>query len=95
MKLKNGRRWLPQLLIAAIAICGAAPARAQEASSARALPLTGDYWGAHDPSIMKDGNTWYVFATGKAPEGGQMEIRCSHDLMAWKMCGQVDRKSVV
>jgi hypothetical protein len=29
--------------------------------------LSGDFWGTHDPSIMKEGNTWYVFATGRAP----------------------------
>ncbi len=32
--------------------------------------LFGDFWGPHDPSIAKDGNTWYLFATGTAPDGG-------------------------
>jgi arabinan endo-1,5-alpha-L-arabinosidase len=50
--------------------------------------LSGDFWGTHDPSIMKEGNTWYVFATGRAPQG-QMAIRCSQDLQMWKLCGQV------
>lgn len=50
--------------------------------------LSGDFWGTHDPSIMKEGNTWYVFATGRAPNG-QMAIRCSQDLQTWKLCGQV------
>lgn len=50
--------------------------------------LSGDYWGTHDPSIMKEGDTWYVFATGLAPHG-HMAIRCSHDLQSWKLCGQV------
>jgi arabinan endo-1,5-alpha-L-arabinosidase len=43
----------------------------------------------HDPSIAKDGNTYYVFATGKAPGGGQFAIRCSSDLAHWKLCGHV------
>jgi arabinan endo-1,5-alpha-L-arabinosidase len=60
--------------------------RAQEPE---ALSLTGDYLGTHDPSIIKAGDTWYVFATGKAHEGGQFQIRCSTDLHAWKLCGQV------
>ena len=43
----------------------------------------------HDPSIARQGNTWYVFATGKAPGGGQLPIRCSSDLENWRYCGQV------
>lgn len=43
----------------------------------------------HDPSIIHAGKRWYVFATGKAPEGGQLPIRCSRNLIDWKFCGQV------
>lgn len=50
--------------------------------------LSGDYWGTHDPSVIKAGGTWYVFATGRTPQG-QMAIRCSKDLRSWKFCGQV------
>ncbi len=59
------------------------------AQPAQALSLTGDFWGTHDPSIIREDNTWYVFATGKARDGGQFQIRCSTDLHAWKLCGQV------
>jgi len=52
-------------------------------------PLSGDAAGTHDPSIIKEGDTWYVFATGKAPGGGQFAVRCSTDLEHWKLCGQV------
>src|SRR6266700_6579102 len=55
----------------------------------KALTLSGDYALAHDPSIAKDGNTYYVFATGRAPEGGQFAIRCSSNLTDWKLCGHV------
>jgi arabinan endo-1,5-alpha-L-arabinosidase len=54
-----------------------------------ALQLTGDYPGTHDPSMAHEGNTYYVFATTTSPRGGQLPIRCSHDLHAWKMCGYV------
>lgn len=54
-----------------------------------AYHLSGDYRGTHDPSIAKDRNTWYVFATGKAKQGGQLQIRCSQDLRHWTFCGQV------
>jgi arabinan endo-1,5-alpha-L-arabinosidase len=51
--------------------------------------LSGDVTGTHDPSIIKEGKTWYVFATGKAPDGGQLAVRCSEDLEHWKLCGHV------
>ena len=55
----------------------------------RALDLTGDFWGTHDPSIIQSGDTWYVFATGRARDGGQFQVRCSTDLHAWRLCGHV------
>jgi len=54
-----------------------------------ALALSGDYPLTHDPSIAKEGNTYYVFATGAAPGGGEIAIRCSHDLINWTICGRV------
>jgi arabinan endo-1,5-alpha-L-arabinosidase len=51
--------------------------------------LSGDIAGTHDPSIIREGKTWYVFATGKAPGGGQFAVRCSVDLEHWKLCGHV------
>jgi arabinan endo-1,5-alpha-L-arabinosidase len=59
------------------------------AQSPNIYTLSGDVAGTHDPSIMKDGKTWYVFATGKALGGGQFEVRCSDDLEHWKACGHV------
>jgi arabinan endo-1,5-alpha-L-arabinosidase len=44
---------------------------------------------AHDPSIAKDGNTYYVFATALSPAEGQFPMRCSTDLHAWRRCGAV------
>lgn len=55
----------------------------------RALPLTGDYALTHDPSIAREGKKYYVFATGRAPGGGQFAIRCSSNLTEWKHCGHV------
>ena len=59
------------------------------AQQAEALQLSGDVPMTHDPSIAKDGKTYYVFATGKAPDGGQFPVRCSEDLHTWRMCGHV------
>jgi arabinan endo-1,5-alpha-L-arabinosidase len=55
----------------------------------KALVLSGDYPMTHDPSIGREGNSYYVFATGFAPGGGQFPIRCSSNLTEWKMCGRV------
>jgi arabinan endo-1,5-alpha-L-arabinosidase len=59
------------------------------AQTPRAYIPEGDVQGAHDPSMILQGSTWYVFTTGKAPGGGQFAIRCSFDLTHWKLCGHV------
>lgn len=74
------------VLYSCLALLSAMPSVAQ---APRAYRLSGDYWGTHDPSIAKEGNTWYVFATGRAPGGGQFAIRCSNDLEHWRLCGHV------
>ncbi len=55
----------------------------------QALPLSGEYPLTHDPSIAREGNTYYVFATALSPKEGQFPVRCSSDLLAWKRCGRV------
>jgi arabinan endo-1,5-alpha-L-arabinosidase len=60
-----------------------------QAQEPTALQLTGDYAGTHDPSIARERNKYYVFATGFAPGGGQFAIRCSSNLTDWKLCGHV------
>ncbi len=79
-------RWLPRIVAAALLTTGGLAA--QHNSSPHVYSLSGDYQGTHDPSVIKAGDTWYVFATGLAPKG-HMAIRCSKDLENWKMCGQV------
>ena len=72
---------LPAVLVAVTGRCFAAPSHA--------YLLSGDTAATHDPSIIKQGDTWYVFATGKSPDGGQFAVRCSKDLEHWKLCGHV------
>lgn len=55
----------------------------------QALSLSGDYAFTHDPSIAREAGVYYVFATGIAPGGGQLAVRCSRDLTEWKLCGRV------
>jgi arabinan endo-1,5-alpha-L-arabinosidase len=77
--------WKATLPIALLLLTTAAP----RSGAQHVYPLSGDVVGTHDPSIAKDGNTWYVFATGRTPPGGQFAIRCSTDLEHWRLCGEV------
>ena len=78
------------LLLSFLISAGSASAQTAAApQTPHAYHLEGDYAFTHDPSIAKDGDTYYVFATGKAPEGGQFPIRCSEDLEHWRRCGHV------
>ncbi|HEX4488804.1 MAG TPA: arabinan endo-1,5-alpha-L-arabinosidase [Terriglobales bacterium] len=54
------------------------------------VPVTGDTEFVHDPAIINDDDTWYLFSTGNGPDRkGDIPVRCSKDLHAWKKCGQV------
>ncbi|MGA8270759.1 MAG: arabinan endo-1,5-alpha-L-arabinosidase [Candidatus Sulfotelmatobacter sp.] len=54
------------------------------------VKVEGDVEYTHDPSIAKDGDTWYLFGTANGPvRKGELPIRCSKDLHVWKMCGYV------
>lgn len=66
--------------------------RAAAKPQPHAYLLRGAFWATRDPSIVKQGGTWYVFATGKAPTGGQLAMRCSNNLVDWRLCGQVFNK---
>jgi arabinan endo-1,5-alpha-L-arabinosidase len=73
----------------AIALAFAMCSWGAHASQPQAFNLEGDIAGAHDPSMIREGSTYYVFTTGRAAGGGQLGIRCSSDLTHWSNCGQV------
>lgn len=50
----------------------------------RILEVTGSISPVHDPTIAKDGDTYYLFTTGPG-----IPFRCSDDLLDWRACGQV------
>ncbi len=52
------------------------------------LKLSGDL-RVHDPAIIREGKTFYVFSTGGRPGSGIIYIRCSGDLYNWHRCGSV------
>jgi arabinan endo-1,5-alpha-L-arabinosidase len=68
----------------------ATSAQTSDSSLPHAFQLDGDVAGTHDPSIIKDGDTWYLFATATGQNHqGELPIRCSKDLHHWKECGTV------
>src|SRR6266542_6843428 len=46
--------------------------------------LTGDIAGVHDPSLVRDGDAWYLFSTGWG-----IPVRRSTDLVNWVTVGSV------
>lgn len=69
--------WLPGMLL--LAALNAPPAGAQRKENA----LQGDL-RVHDPSMIKAGNVYYVFSTGKG-----IRIKTSPDRIHWKNAGRV------
>jgi hypothetical protein len=71
-------------------IAAAAVASAQSSPGPHAIAVSGASEYVHDPSIIKDGRTWYLFATANGPKrDGELPIRCSSDPHEWKRCGNV------
>jgi arabinan endo-1,5-alpha-L-arabinosidase len=57
------------------------------------LPLEGDIERVHDPAIIKEKDTYYVFCTGRRPGGGGIiPIRTSKDLHKWTLAGALFEK---
>lgn len=53
-------------------------------SEPQILTLSGAITYVHDPAIVKDGDTYYLFSTGQG-----VQLRTSTDLKSWKAAGQV------
>ena len=66
-------------------------AAAAAAKEPEVLKLTGDVEGVHDPVIIKQKDTYYVFCTGggRGGTGGIIPIRTSKDLVHWTNAGTV------
>src|ERR1022692_5008227 len=68
----------------ALFVCAAAAA-----SEPEVLKLSGDVEGVHDPVIIKQKDTYYVFCTGggRGATAGIIPIRTSKDLIHWTNAG--------
>jgi arabinan endo-1,5-alpha-L-arabinosidase len=57
--------------------------------SQEVLALEGDISPVHDPVVIKEKQTYYVFCTGGRPGQGVIPIRTSPDMRSWKAAGFV------
>src|SRR6202042_2714364 len=63
---------------------------ASQRNAPQVVHVEGDVEYTHDPSIARDGDTWYLFGTANGPvRKEELPIRSSHDLHLWKLCGYV------
>jgi arabinan endo-1,5-alpha-L-arabinosidase len=91
------RHWLRCLLAAAApfwAVWGPAPAGAATARLPHTTIPIPAYVYIHDPSMTKQGATWYLFSTGDPQgevNGGNIQIRESANLRSWRLVGTVFR----
>src|ERR1035438_5517127 len=53
--------------------------------------LAGDTQPVHDPSIIRQGSTYYAFTTDVIglPPGNYLPVRCSQDNINWTACGSI------
>ncbi len=76
--------------LAAVATTGGAAARANVQAAQSPTPTP--YIFAHDPTMAKEGGTYYLFSTGD-PAGvignGNIQIRTSTNLRDWTYAGTV------
>src|SRR5262249_35759932 len=79
------------VLVAAALATGVSTCAPQTAPPrAEVLQMTGDVSPVHDPVIMKEGDTYYVYCTGGGTGGqGVIPIRTSKDLRNWPLAGYV------
>src|SRR4029434_5955419 len=57
--------------------------------AAEMLALDGDVTPVHDPVMIKERDTYYVFCTGGRNGSGVLPIRTSRDLRTWTRTGFV------
>ncbi len=64
------------------------PTAAPTPGASLSLALTGNVAPVHDPAILKDGDSYYLFTTGNAGDAeGLLALRTSTDLRDWTLRG--------
>jgi arabinan endo-1,5-alpha-L-arabinosidase len=78
----------------ALTSCGGSGAQSSSSGSGSSVlskyRLTGATTPVRDPSIIRQGNTYYLFSTDAGGAlAGDLAIRCSLDALKWQLCGAV------
>ena len=79
------------LCCSTVGLCLPSVAHAATVRYAGRVPVP-SYTFVHDPSMAKEGRTWYLFSTGDpngAVNGGDIQVRESTDLRSWHLVGTV------
>lgn len=81
-------------LVVALTSCGGSVQVPNNGAAHSAMPAPSTFTGdtrVHDPSMIKQGSTYYVFSTGDEHglNEGTIQIRKSADLSTWELVGTV------
>jgi len=76
------------LLALSVAILEQARPGQAKRTNPQLFAVEGDISPVHDPTMIREGSTYYVFATNRF-DGKLLPIFCSADLLRWKFCGHV------
>lgn len=81
-------------LTLAVAACGGVPGAGQSsptsAGTSALIEVTGDISPVHDPVVIEDGGTYFLFTTGNQRDAeGLLAVRTSPDLRTWTWRGAV------
>ncbi len=79
-------------MLATLVMALGAPAPAAATPEPAATVPVPSYMFIHDPSMTREGSTWYLFSTADphgAVNGGDIQIRASTDLRTWRLVGTV------
>ena len=76
-------------LCLAVMLAAAAPGALPNETTQEVLTLEGDVSPVHDPVVIKEKNTYYVFCTGGRTGQGVIPIRTSANMRTWKASGFV------
>jgi arabinan endo-1,5-alpha-L-arabinosidase len=77
-------RCLLVMVLSVVLLASCSRSYVQAVRRPQAFELDGDIRQVHDPTIIKEGQTYYLFSTRAG-----ISIRCSTDLKRWRLCGDV------
>ena len=82
MRGKNSLRMAPA--VACVLLLLGTQAGGQKGAAPKPSEPVGDVRNVHDPALIKEGQTYYLFSTRAG-----IAVRCSEDLVRWRLCGDV------